>query len=72
MQASALADAQRDDDTLTVADLISAYEKGVEGTWLPSPSVTPGPALGNLPRDVLAFLGTRPEKREPCLPVPCS
>src|SRR6516225_9788707 len=30
MQASAVADAQRDDDTLTVADLISAYEKGVE------------------------------------------
>ena len=30
MQRSAVADAQRDDDTLTVADLISAYEKGVE------------------------------------------
>jgi uncharacterized damage-inducible protein DinB len=31
MQASAtVADAQRDDDALTVADLISAYEKGVE------------------------------------------
>jgi hypothetical protein len=30
MQASAVADAQRDDDTLTVADLISAYEEGVE------------------------------------------
>ena len=30
MQASAVGDAQRDDDTLTVADLISAYEKGVE------------------------------------------
>jgi uncharacterized damage-inducible protein DinB len=31
MQAStAVADAQRDDDTLTVADLLSAYEKGVE------------------------------------------
>jgi uncharacterized damage-inducible protein DinB len=30
MQASAVEDAQRDDNTLTVADLISAYEKGVE------------------------------------------
>ena len=31
MQASTLvADAQKDDDALTVADLISAYEKGVE------------------------------------------
>jgi uncharacterized damage-inducible protein DinB len=30
MQASAVADAQRDDDTLSVADLISAYEQGVE------------------------------------------
>ena len=30
MQASAVANAQRDDDTLTVADLISAYEQGIE------------------------------------------
>ena len=30
MQASAVEDAQRDDDTLTALDLISAYEKGVE------------------------------------------
>jgi uncharacterized damage-inducible protein DinB len=30
MQASAVANAQKDDGTLTVADLISAYEKGVE------------------------------------------
>ena len=30
MQASAVEDAQRDDDTLTVTDLISAYERGVE------------------------------------------
>jgi uncharacterized damage-inducible protein DinB len=30
MQASAVEDAQRDDDTLTVADLISAYERGIE------------------------------------------
>jgi len=30
MQASAVEDAPRDDDTLTAADLISAYEKGVE------------------------------------------
>jgi uncharacterized damage-inducible protein DinB len=30
MQAPAVEDAQRDNDTLTAADLISAYEKGVE------------------------------------------
>jgi uncharacterized damage-inducible protein DinB len=30
MQASAIANAQRDDYTLTVADLISTYEKGIE------------------------------------------
>ena len=30
MQGSEVADAQRDDETLTVADLISAYEQGVE------------------------------------------
>jgi uncharacterized damage-inducible protein DinB len=30
MQASAVEDAQRDDDTLTTLDLISAYEKGIE------------------------------------------
>jgi uncharacterized damage-inducible protein DinB len=30
MQASGVEDAQKDDDRLTVADLISAYEKGVE------------------------------------------
>jgi hypothetical protein len=30
MQTSEVAYAQRDDDTLTVADLISTYEKGVE------------------------------------------
>ena len=30
MQAPAVEHAQRDDDTLTVADLISAYERGVE------------------------------------------
>ena len=30
MQGSAVANAQRDDGTLTVADLISAYEKGVD------------------------------------------
>lgn len=30
MQASAVENAQRDDNTLTVADLISAYERGVE------------------------------------------
>ena len=30
MQASVVALAQRDDDTLTVADLISAYDQGVE------------------------------------------
>ena len=30
MQASAVEDAQRDDNTLTALDLISAYEKGVE------------------------------------------
>jgi uncharacterized damage-inducible protein DinB len=30
MQGSAVENAQRDDNTLTVADLISAYEKGVE------------------------------------------
>ena len=30
MQASAVGNAQKDDHTLVVADLISAYEKGVE------------------------------------------
>jgi hypothetical protein len=30
MQASAVAEAQRDNDTLPVASLISAYEKGIE------------------------------------------
>jgi uncharacterized damage-inducible protein DinB len=30
MQASAVEDAQKDDDMLSVADLISAYEKGIE------------------------------------------
>src|SRR5580704_1509221 len=30
MQASAVEDAQRDDDAFSIADLISAYEKGVE------------------------------------------
>src|SRR3954447_14995412 len=30
MRASAVETAQRDDDTLTAADLISAYERGVE------------------------------------------
>ena len=38
MQASTtVADAQRDDDTLTAADLISAYEKASKNCGSPSP-----------------------------------
>jgi uncharacterized damage-inducible protein DinB len=42
MQASGVEDAQKDDDTLTVADLISAYEKGVEELRLAVAGMTVG------------------------------